>query len=246
MHLLIPKLTPMQMALYLVALVVCWVFGGPHNGEVSYAIPPLAAGALLLGAAAATAAPAIIKGIQAKRARKRIESSPEYKAMVKVGKKAREKEAAGDYGKTEAEKRAATLEGALSFQSRLAGLEGDLKRDAQDPYSAGGKRKRLKELTDASKDFEAKQRTGIEQVSSQQALAERGQTLNEMQAAAQQKVASEGALSAANTQIWSGAAQGVGSLLSGGTQMASQGAFTPTDKMGQADAVAANMPSQPR
>jgi hypothetical protein len=244
MHLLIPKMTPMQMTLYLVALVVCWVFGGPHNDEVSYALPPLVAGGLLLGAAAAAAAPAIIKGIQAKRARKRYQESPEFKALQKLSAAARKQEAEGDYGLGDAEKRKATTEGALAFQGRMGGLQGEIARDAQDPFSAGRKRQRLKDIADASADFTAKQQTGIEQVSSKQATDERGMALNTMQAAAQQKLASENALAAANTQIWSGAAQGTGALMSGGAQMAAGGAFTPVDKMGQADAVAASVPSQ--
>ena len=244
MHLLIPKLTPMQLVLYVSALIICWFYGGDTSSEVLYAIDPVTAGVLLFSAVAASAAPKIIKGIQAKRARKRFESSDEFKALKKESDKATKKLAEGDFGKTQREKDDAVTEGALAYQSRLAGLEAAITRDAQDPLSAGRKREKLKDIADSTKDFTAKQRKDIEQVSSQQALAERGTALNTMQAAAAQKLASENQLAAANTQIWSGAAEGVGGLVSGGTQMASQGAFTPVDKTAQADAIAANMPTQ--
>ena len=58
MHLLVPKLTPMQLVLYFSALIICWFYDDGTTSEGLYGIPPLLAVGLLATSAAAAAAPA--------------------------------------------------------------------------------------------------------------------------------------------------------------------------------------------
>ena len=112
MSLLFPKFTPVQVVLYLVSLVVCFVFRG-ESGDILFSIEPVTAALLIGGAVAASSAPGIIKGVQAKKALKRYDKSPEAKALRKEQKAARKRLKKGDYGLSEAEMRKGV--GAKSF-----------------------------------------------------------------------------------------------------------------------------------
>tara|TARA_R100001443_G_scaffold28822_2_gene42007 strand:+ start:9869 stop:10660 length:792 start_codon:yes stop_codon:yes gene_type:complete len=240
MHLLIPKLTPMQLVSYFSALIICWVYGDGTTSEVLYAIDPVTAGILLFGSAAASAAPKIIEGIQAKRALKRAEDSPEAKALRRVERQARRRLKKGQYGLTEAEKRSQGLEGALEFTGQLGKLEADAKRGGGG-QSAKDKRNLLKTIVSGTKDFMTKRRGGVEQLSANIAAGEKAKDEATVASAAANKYAREQGLAAANTALQSGIATGVGTGISMGSQAAGAGLFQKPDTTAQVDAIAQNI-----
>ena len=73
MNLLVPKLSPLQLAAYLVSLVVCFIFRGEVSPDISYAVDPATLAILGTTYAISKGLPKIIKGVQSKRALKKYE-----------------------------------------------------------------------------------------------------------------------------------------------------------------------------
>ena len=243
MHLLIPKLTPMQMALYLLALVVCWVFGGDTSSAVLYAIDPVTAAILIGGSVAAGAAPKIIEGIQQRRAMKRAAKSPEVRAQRRLEKQARRRLKKGKYGVTEAEKRQMGLEGNLEYTGQLSKFEADTKRGGGG-QSPKDKRNMMKQIIEGTKNFMTKRRGDIEDLSTKVAATKRAADVGVVTGAAANRYAIEQGKAAANTAIGTGVAQGIGSGISMGTQAHGAGLFQKPDQQAAAAAAAQTVTNQ--
>ena len=240
MHLLIPKLTPVQLVLYLSALVVCWLYGDGTTSEVLYGLPPLLAAGLLLTSVAAAAAPKIIEGVKKKKALKNIKGSAEYKATKKLSRKAEKRLEEGDYGLTEAEMAKGVGEARRSYEADIKGSEAALARSGSDPFGAGRRRALANILRKGSGDVAAKSRTQQQALSAQIAAGEMASDKATLQQALATKTAIEQGQAAAGTAIGTGIAQGVGTGVSMGTQAAGQGLFQGVDRTAQGEAIAQN------
>jgi len=245
MDLLIPKLSPIQWCLYGLALICCFVFSDSTSSEILYAIEPVTAGLLLAaGSAASKGIGSLIKGIQARRAQKRIERSPEMRAAKRQARQARRRLRKGDYGLTEAEKARGVGEAKRSFESSIKSAEAGLQRGASSPFGAGRRRALATALTSGAADTAAKARAGMEELSSKVAATERQADQASLQQALATRTALEQGKAAANTAIATGAATTVGELASTGLQAAGAGLFTPLDREAQAKAIAQNIAKQ--
>jgi hypothetical protein len=228
MRLLFPELTLMQALALLTAFVVCLVFGGEPSPGIVYALPPLVAGLLAAGAVAASAAPKIIEGIQKKRALKRIEESPEAKAMARLEKKARKRLRKGEYGMSEAQKRQMVGEAARSYEAGTKSLESEVKRaGAASPLGGGAARANIEAIREGMEGTTAKARAAGETISQQKAATDRAADLGMASGGLARRTAMEQGRAAAGTAIGTGIAQGVGTGISAGTQMYSAGVFNP-------------------
>ena len=243
MSLLFPKFTPVQTVLYLVSLVVCFVFRG-ESGDVLFSIDPITAGLIIAGAAAAGAAPQIIKGVQAKKAMKRYDKSAEAKALRKEQKAARKRLKKGDYGLSEAEMRKGVGETRRTYEADTKTAAANIARGSQNPFAAGRKAQLTDALRAGSADAAAKSRSQQQALHSQVRAAEQTADRGVIQTAAAQRQAAEQGIAAANTAIGSGIASGAGSLISGGTQAYAGGAFNP-NRAAQAQGAAEQLSGAP-
>ena len=238
MHLLLPKFTFMQTTLYLVALFVCWFYGDTPSSEVLYTIDPATA-LLLAGVYAGTkGAEQIVKGVQAKKAAKELEGSPEFKALKREGDQARKRLKTGDYGKTDTEIEKGVGEARRTYEADTKKALADVTRGGQDPFSAGRKKQLADLITGGLANTAATTRTQQQALSAQQARDERAADLSTIQQGAASRQALLQQRAAANTAIAGGVATTAGSGIQMGTQMAASGLLTPVDKTGLAGTVA--------
>ena len=243
MSLLFPKITPVQAVLYLVSLAVCFVFRG-ESSDVSLSLGLVAAGIIAAGVAASRAAPQIIKGVQAKKAMKRYDKSPEAKALRKEQKAARKRLKKGEYGLSGAEMRQGVGETRRTYEADTKTAAANIARGSQDPFAAGRKRQLTDALRAGSADAAAKSRSQQQALHSQVRAAEQTADRGIIQSAAAQRQAAEQGVSAANTAIGSGISTGVGTGLSMGTQLYAEGAFNP-NRPAQAEVVANKVANEP-
>lgn len=242
MRLLFPELTLMQAITLLAAFVVCLVFGGEPSGEVLYSIPLLIPLVLAGGAIAAAAAPKIIEGIQQRRALKRIEGSPEAKAMARLEAKARKRIEKAKYGASEAEKRTQIGEVARSYEAGTKSLEADVKRTAvASPLGGGAARTKIEDIREGVADVTPKARMQAETLSMQRAAGERAADVAMTGGALSRRAAMEQGRAVAATNIGTGVAQGVGTGISTGTQLYASGVFNPNLST-QAGVIGSQMP----
>jgi len=244
MSLLFPKFTPVQTVLYLVSLVVCFVFRG-ESGDVLFSIDPITAGLIIATATAASATPGIIKGVQAKKAMKRYDKSPEAKALRKEQKAARKRLKKGCYGLSEAERRQGVGEARRTYDADTKTAAANIARDSQNPFAAGRKRQLTDALTAGAADAAAASRSQQQALHSQVSAAEQTADRGIIQTAAAQRQAAEQGIAAANTAIGSGIASGVGTGIGAGTQAYAAGAFNP-NRPAQAAAVGETVAAQPQ
>ena len=226
MSLLFPKFTPVQAVLYLVSLVVCFVFRG-ESSDVLFSLAPGVAALIIGAAAAAGSAPQIFKGVQARRALKRYDKSPEAKALRKEQEAARKRLKEGDYGLSEAEIRQGVGETRRTYEADTKTAAANIARGSQDPFAAGRKRQLTDALRAGSADAAAKSRSQQQALHSQVRAAEQTADRGIIQTAAAQRQAAEQGIAAANTAIGSGIATGVGTGVTAGTQLYAAGAFNP-------------------
>ena len=244
MSLLFPKFTPVQAALYLVSLVICFVFRG-ESSDVLFSIEPVTVGLIIGAAAAAGAAPQIIKGVQAKKSMKRYDKSAEAKALRKEQKAARKRLKKGDYGLSEAEMRRGVGETRRGYEADTKTAAANIARGSQDPFAAGRKRQLTDALRAGSADAAAKSRSQQQALHSQVRAAEQTADRGNIQTAAAQRQAAEQGIAAANTAIGSGIATGAGTGITAGTQLYAAGAFNP-NRPAQAASVGETVAAQPQ
>ena len=243
MHLLIPKLTPMQLVSYLSALIICWLYDDGTTSEVLYGLPPLLAAGLLTTAVAASAAPKIIEGIQKRKALKDYKKSPEYRAQKKLDRQARKALKKNQFGPGAAQKRAEILESQLAFTGQLGKLEADAQRG---PSSYTQKRKRLQDIIKSVGGFTAKARGDTEKRGAAIAAQEKAAAQARVDQASARRFAIEQGDAAAAAAIGTGIAQGVGTGASLGTQAYGAGLFQKPDQTAQVDAIAQNITNRPQ
>ena len=226
MSLLFPKFTPVQVVLYLVSLVVCFVFRG-ESSDVHFSLGLGAIALIMSAATAAGAAPQIIKGIQAKKALKRYDKSPEAKALRKEQKAARKRLKKGDYGLSEAEMLKGVGETRRTYEADTKTAAANIARGSQNPFAAGRKRQLTDALAAGAANAAASSRSQQQALHSQVSAA--GQTADRgaIQTAAAQRQATEQGIAASNAAIGSGIASGVGAGIGAGTQLYAAGALNP-------------------
>ena len=242
MHLLVPKLTPMQLVLYFSDLIICWFYDDGTTSEVLYGIPPLLAVGLLATSAAAAAAPKIIEGLSKRKALRDYKKSGAFKAQAKLDREAREALKEGKFGPGLAQQRDQVLESQLAF----TGQAGQLAADAQRGRSDTQKRKRLQDVIKSIGNFTAKARRDTQKQAATIAAQEKAAAQARVDSAAARKFALESGDAAALAQIGGGIATGVGQATSLGTQAAGAGLFQRPDQTAQVDAIAQNINNQPQ
>jgi len=230
MNLLVPKLSPLQLAAYLVSLVVCFIFRGEVSPDISYAIDP--ATLVILGAtyAAAKGLPKVIKGVQSKRALKKYEESAEGKAQAKIGKEAREDLDRGAFGKSQAEIRKQTGETTRSFDAGTKAATADIMRlGAQTPFGGGVAKGLIDPLAAKRAQASIGGRAQAEALSDAQAAQQKAAAEGKVGTAAAQKMSMLQGQAAATTAQWEGGAEGVMAGVGMGADLHSAGAFSGGD-----------------
>jgi len=245
MNLLVPKLSPLQLAAYLVSLVVCFIFRGEVSPDISYAIDP--ATLVILGAtyAAAKGIPKIIKGVQSSRALKKYKASAEGKAQAKIGEEAREDLDRGAFGKSTAEKNAAKLAGLQTLDAANKSTEANIKQAAAaNPFGGPTSQENLKILADRRAGFIGQQSGDIERASDAQAAQQIAAAEGKVSDAAAQKMSMLQGQAAATTAQWEGGAEGVMAGVGMGADLHSAGAFSGGDaaRAGAAGSRMTNVP----
>jgi|TARA_R110000824_G_scaffold37525_4_gene115096 hypothetical protein len=229
MNLLVPKLSPVQLAAYLVSLVVCFIFRGEVSPDISYALDPVTLAVLGTTYAIAKGGEKIYEGHQTKKALKKYDESPEGKALAKVGKDARDRKADGLYGKSAAEKRGANLAGLQSLDAANKSTEANIKQAAAaNPLGGGTAQANLQMLADRREGFIGKLSGATEKASDVYAANQITQDNNAIANAAAQKMSMLQGKAAANTAMVGGAADSVMAGVSLGADLGASGAFDST------------------
>lgn len=226
MNLLVPKLSPPQLAAYLVSLVVCFIFRGEVSPDISYALAPIAFGLIAGAYALSKGAKKLYEGHQTKKAIGKYDDSPEGKALAKIGKDARDRKADGLYGKSLAEKRAANLAGLQSLDAANKSTEANIKQAAAaNPLGGGNAQANLQMLADRREGYIGKMSGATEKASDVYAANQIGADNAAIANAAAQKSASLHGIAAGNTAMVGGAADSVMAGVSLGADLSASGAF---------------------
>ena len=224
MSLLFPRLSPLQTVSLIASFIVCWLFGGSSDGSVLFSIDPVTAGVLIGSSLLSSAVGPIAKGIAEKRARKRLEESPEYKAQKKQERKAARRLRKGKYGYSKARKREMVEEAQRGHEAQTKAAAADITRAAATggPFGAGAARKHTEALSEGAQDVAATTRMQAEGQSSAAALQRRAADIGTVKGAAQQRQALEMGKAVTAGQTAEGFAQAGAMGLSG---LAQAGAF---------------------
>ena len=245
MNLLVPKLSPLQLAAYLVSLVVCFIFRGEVSPDISYAIEPVTLAILGATYAAAKGLPKFIKGLQSRRALKKYAASPEGKAQAKIGKEAREDLDRGAFGKSQAEIRKQTGETTRSFDAGTKAATADIMRlGAKTPLGGGAAKGFIDQLAAKRVQAGIGGRAQAEALSDVKATKQIAADKFDIGTAASQKMAMLQGKAAATTSMVEGGADTAMAGVGIGADLYSSGAFTGGDaaRAGAAGSRMTNVP----
>jgi hypothetical protein len=229
---LFPWATPARVFVFLVALAVCWLYGGTADG-FALAIDPItlgtlmavyAGGKLLGGIGKAAGAGARLKGL------KEFEEGALYQQQQRLGRRAGEQLERGEFGPAEATKRAQLGEIIRAHEGSTAQAREQARRDiaAQGGVARSGRAQAaLRDIIEGGRASTVAAGAGqIEQAAAAQALGEKAAAQQAMGSALAQQAQLAQAKGGAKSDIWSGALGGVGEAGASVSQLAvQQGAY---------------------
>ena len=152
MRSLLPRLHPITVALLTFILVICELFGGASDGEVSFAILPIVAGAAILGGAVVGSSiiGGVMKSRQDKEAIRRYQNSPEYAALSSVNRAAALRQKMGTTGLGPAAQRKIMEEAGFQYKGMISKSEADTHSGSADPTLAAQKTEQIKALSEGA------------------------------------------------------------------------------------------------